>query len=125
MRVVVRREVGLILVVAAVALLAELAVEGLQSLAGGGGGRRGEGLVSLLGLGGQLVSSSEEGIGRGELIRIILLEASWMRAAVSGYWRAVCLLIASFWVLIVGLRRPNGRHGESYGVMVELCRPNS
>lgn len=39
---------GLILVVAAVALLAELAVEGLQGLAGGGCGCWGEGLVSLL-----------------------------------------------------------------------------
>lgn len=49
MRVVVGRQVGLVLVVAAVALLAELAVEGLQGLAGGGGLRWGKGLVSLSG----------------------------------------------------------------------------
>lgn len=38
---------GLVLIVAAVALLAELTVEGLQGLAGGGCGRWGEGLMSL------------------------------------------------------------------------------
>lgn len=47
MAVVVGREVGFILVVAAVTLLAELAVKGLAGLTGGGGLGWGKGLVAL------------------------------------------------------------------------------
>lgn len=46
MRVVIGRQVRFVLVVAAVALLAELAVEGLQGLPSRGCGGLGEGLVA-------------------------------------------------------------------------------
>ena len=47
MGVVVAAEVGLVVVGARVALGAELAVEGLEGIAGRSGGRRREGLVAL------------------------------------------------------------------------------
>lgn len=87
---------GLVLIMAAVPLLAELAVEGLQGLAGGGGGCWGECLVSLLGFGGQLMefkgAKRDPGVNLGVLTGGI---STRILAAVSSYSRAGCLLIVS------------------------------